>query len=54
MKRTIIALLAVIGLWMSFGFGDTSAQSISNSTYTAVPPFANANATPNVLILLDN
>jgi type IV pilus assembly protein PilY1 len=54
MKRTIIALLAVIGLWMPFGLGDTGAQSISNSTYSAVPPFANQNATPNVLILLDN
>ncbi len=53
MKRTMIALLAVMGLWMPFGLGDTSAQ-VSNSTYTAIPPFANQNATPNVLILLDN
>ena len=54
MKRTIITLLAVMGLWMPFGSGDTGAQTISNSSYTAVPPFVNNNATPNVLILLDN
>jgi type IV pilus assembly protein PilY1 len=52
-KAIVLAgAMAVAGL--SLVGDDGRAQSVTNGTYSAVPPFVSANSIPNVLLLIDN
>ena len=52
MKRYVAVILILLGAGLLSYSVEVTAQT--NSSYTAVPPFASTFTTPNVLILLDN
>ncbi len=56
MKRLLFTIVSVAALiiatWLVVG--DDSRAVINNATYTATPPFVSNQATPNVLLLIDN
>jgi type IV pilus assembly protein PilY1 len=53
--RAIFSVMVVIVASLSVVGDDSRAQTVTNATYAAVPPFVGGtNSTPNVLFLLDN